>query len=194
MFDSLRPHGLYSPWNSPGQNTGVLGSHSLLQGIFPTQVSCTAGGFFTRWATRETKNPTVRNLSLLQRIFPTQELTWGLLHCRQILYQLSYQGSLSSRGRSTQQIHQQIKHLYVVTRAMKERIQLCQSGLTLCDPLNCSPPGSCVHGILQAKTLQWVAISFSRGSSWPRVEPGTPALEVDSHHLSHPESPSTALR
>ena len=36
MFDSLRPHGLYTPWNSPGQNTGV-GSLSLLQGIFPTQ-------------------------------------------------------------------------------------------------------------------------------------------------------------
>ena len=36
MSDSLRPHGPYSPWNSPGQNTGV-GSHSLLQGIFPTQ-------------------------------------------------------------------------------------------------------------------------------------------------------------
>ena len=36
--DSLRPHGLYSPWNSPGQNTGV-GSLSLLQGIFPTQGS-----------------------------------------------------------------------------------------------------------------------------------------------------------
>ena len=34
----LQPHGLYSPWNSPGQNTGV-GSHSLLQGIFPTQGS-----------------------------------------------------------------------------------------------------------------------------------------------------------
>ena len=36
VSDSLRPHGLYSPWNSPGQNTGV-GSLSLLQGIFPTQ-------------------------------------------------------------------------------------------------------------------------------------------------------------
>ena len=36
MSDSLWPHGLYSPWNSPGQNTGE-GSHSLLQGIFPTQ-------------------------------------------------------------------------------------------------------------------------------------------------------------
>ena len=38
MFDSLGPHGLYGPWNSPGLNTGV-GSLSLLQGIFPTQGS-----------------------------------------------------------------------------------------------------------------------------------------------------------
>ena len=40
VSDSLLPHGLYSPWNSPGQNTGVV-SLSLLQGIFPTQVSNT---------------------------------------------------------------------------------------------------------------------------------------------------------
>ena len=56
MSDSLWPHGLYSPWNSPGQNTGV-GSLSLLQGSFQprdqTQVSHIAGGFFTSWATRE---------------------------------------------------------------------------------------------------------------------------------------------
>ena len=57
VSDSLWPHGLYSPWNSPGQNTRV-GSHSLLQGIFPTQAL----------------NP-------------------DLPHCRQILYQLSHQGS-----------------------------------------------------------------------------------------------------
>ena len=38
VSDSLQPHGLYSPWNSPGQNT-VVGSLSLLQGIFPTQGS-----------------------------------------------------------------------------------------------------------------------------------------------------------
>ena len=37
VFDSLQPHGLYSPWNSPGQNTGV-GSLFLLHQIFPTQV------------------------------------------------------------------------------------------------------------------------------------------------------------
>ena len=43
-----------------------------------------------------------------------------------------------------------------------------QSCLILCDPMNCSPPGSSVHGILQARTLEWVAMSFSRGSSRPR--------------------------
>ena len=37
-----------------------------------------------------------------------------------------------------------------------------------CDPMDCSPPGSSAHGILQAKILEWVAVSFSRGSSWPR--------------------------
>ena len=54
--NSLGPHGLCSPWNSPGQNTGV-GSLSLLQGSFQpgdqTQVSLIAGGFFNSWATRE---------------------------------------------------------------------------------------------------------------------------------------------
>ena len=58
LSDSLQPHGLYSLWNSPDQNTG-LGSHSLLQ-----------------------------------EIFPTQGLNPGLLHCRQILYCLNYQGSI----------------------------------------------------------------------------------------------------
>ena len=43
-----------------------------------------------------------------------------------------------------------------------------QSCPTLCDPMDSSPPGSSVHGILQARILEWVAISFSRGSSQPR--------------------------
>ena len=57
VSNSLQPRGLYSPWNSPGQNTGV------------------------------------GSLSLLQRIFPTLGQNPGLLHYRQILYHLSYQGS-----------------------------------------------------------------------------------------------------
>ena len=46
--------------------------------------------------------------------------------------------------------------------------EVAQSCPTLCDPMDCSPPGSSVHGIFQAWILEWVAISFSRGSSWPR--------------------------
>ena len=42
---------------------------------------------------------------------------------------------------------------------------VAQSCLTLCDSMDCSPPGSSVHGILQARILEWVATSFSRGSS-----------------------------
>ena len=45
---------------------------------------------------------------------------------------------------------------------------VAQSRLTLCDPMDCSPPGSSVHGILLAGMLKWVAIPFSRGCSWPR--------------------------
>ena len=54
VSDCLWPHGLYSPWNSPGQNTEV-GSPSVLQGRRPrdqTGVSCISGGFFTNWAIR----------------------------------------------------------------------------------------------------------------------------------------------
>ena len=43
-----------------------------------------------------------------------------------------------------------------------------QSRLTLCDPMDCCPPGSSVHGILQARILEWVALPSSRGSPQPR--------------------------
>ena len=43
--------------------------------------------------------------------------------------------------------------------------QLCP---TLCDLMDCSPPGSSIHGILQARILKWVVLFFSRGSSLPR--------------------------
>ena len=46
-----------------------------------------------------------------------------------------------------------------------EVAQLC---LTLCNPMDCGLPGSSVHGIFQARILEWVSISFARGSSWPR--------------------------
>ena len=53
----------------------------------------------------------------------------------------------------------------VITQKWSEVAQSCP---TLCDPIVCSLWGSSVHGISQARILEWVAISFSRGSSWPR--------------------------
>ena len=88
VSDALRPHGLYGPWNSPGQNTGV-GSLSLLQGIVPTQ-----------------------------------GLNPSLPHCRQILYQLSQRGS--------------------------------------------------------PRILEWVAYPFSGDLFNPGIEPGSPAVQMDS--------------
>ena len=53
--------------------------------------------------------------------------------------------------------------------AWKEvKVLVAQSCLTLCNPMDYNPPGSSVHGILQARILGWVAIPFSRGSSQPR--------------------------
>ena len=46
--------------------------------------------------------------------------------------------------------------------------EVVQSCLTLCDPMGCGLPRSSVHGIFQARVLEWVVISFSRGSSRPR--------------------------
>ena len=52
-------------------------------------------------------------------------------------------------------------------------LQLC---LTLRDPVDCRPPGSSVHGVLQARILEWIAIPFIRGSSQPRERIGLPYI------------------
>ena len=64
-------------------------------------------------------------------------------------------------------------------RYRKESYSLSHLCLTLCNPMDCSLPGSSVHGILQVKVLEWVAISFSKGSSWPRAWIWYPALQAD---------------
>ena len=58
--------------------------------------------------------------------------------------------------------------MYGVWDCTKVKVLVAQSYLTLCDLVGCNPPGSSVHGILQARIPEWVAIPFSRGSSWPR--------------------------
>ena len=48
------------------------------------------------------------------------------------------------------------------------KVKVAQSCPTLCNPMDCSLPGSSVHGILQVRLQEWVAVPFSRGSSQPR--------------------------
>ena len=132
VSDSLQPHGLYRPRNSLGQNTGV-GSLSLLQGIFPAQ-----------------------------------GLNPGLPHCLRILYQLSHKGSPErswvypnhpESGTTNILFHED--RGWILGKGGDRRdclpAQSLQSCLTLCDPMDCSLPGFSVHGILQARILEWVA-------------------------------------
>ena len=64
-----------------------------------------------------------------------------------------------------------------------------QSCPTLCDLIDCTPRGSSFHGVSQARMLEWVAISFSRRSSWPRDWARSPALQVDSLQSEQPGKP-----
>ena len=65
------------------------------------------------------------------------------------------------------------------------KVKVAQLCLILCNPMDCSLPGSSVHGILQARILEWVAIPFSRGASQPR----SPALQVYSSLSQLPGKP-----
>ena len=128
--------------DSPGKNTGV-GCHALLQGIFLTQ----------------RPNP-----SLL-----------SLLHCRQILCPESLRKSINisccrSVAKSCLILCNPIDGstsgfpvLHYLPAAAAKSLQPCP---TLCDPKDGSPTGSSIPGILQARTLEWIAISFSNAWKW----------------------------
>ena len=88
---------LLCPWNSPGKNTEV-GSCFLLQGNLPNPGIASRSPTLPAYSLpseppRKPENNGTGGLSLLQGIFLTKEWNQGLLHCRPILYQLSYQGS-----------------------------------------------------------------------------------------------------
>ena len=148
------------------------------------------------------------SLSLLQRIFTTQKLNRGLLHCRRILYHLSYKGS--PRWSILKQyllielylffffcipmksLSFGFRITFLVTIIMQMGVlkanstnclvvKLCP---ILCDFMGCSLPGSSVHELSQARILELVAISFSRGSN-----PHFLCWQADSLPLSHQGSP-----
>ena len=81
----------------------------------------------------------------------------------------------------------------VCVRARTKSLQLC---LALCDPMDCSLPGSSIHRILQARTLEWVAMPSSRGSSLPRDWTRISCVlhwQVDSLPLALPGKPLASL-
>ena len=61
---------------------------------------------------------------------------------------------------------------------------------TLCDPMDCSPPSSSVHGILQTKILEWKPFLSSGDLPNPRIKPGSPALQTDSLPSEPPGKPN----
>ena len=101
----------------------------------------------------------------LEPVGEFKELIMGPAHGEEP--QLSRSGRWSSKmlgsmlGALAFACQSQLCHCHVCAQSL-------QSCLTLCNPMNCSPSGSSVHGILQARILEWVAMPSSSGSSWPR--------------------------
>ena len=126
------------------------------------------------------ENTIVHCRALLQGVLLTQGLNVGLL--RFLHWQA---GSLQLV------LPEKSMKIWIPNKFMKreKKVLVAQSCLTLLKPHDCSPQGSFVHRILQARILEWVAILFSRGSSWPRVGPGSPALQADSLLSEPPGKP-----
>ena len=75
-------------------------------------------------------------------------------------------------------------------RARVKKNEVAQLCPNLCDPMDSGLPGSFVHGIFQARVLEWVAISFSRGPPDPGMEPGFPTLQADGFPSEPPGKPT----
>ena len=137
----MRPHRrqptrLPRPWDSPGKNTGV-GCHILLQGMKEKSESEVAQSCLTLSDPTDYSPPgsSVHGFSRQEHWSGAPLLATGICSCRTRSY-------------------------FVCVHT-----KLLQSCLTLCDLMDCSPPGLSVHGIFQARILEWVAMASSRGSS-----------------------------
>ena len=155
-------------WDFPGKYTGV-GCHFLLQEIFPTQ-GLNQGLLHYRQTlyclSHQGSLPRTTLISVLKVWHPWSPLSQGktrglvTLWYSSLLHKTNSCAMLRTYSWTTPSFPF-LGFLFVALLVTK----LC---LTLCDPMDCSPPASSVHGILQARILEWVAMPFSRGSSWPR--------------------------
>ena len=185
MSDSLWPHGLYNPWNSPGQNTGV-GSHSFLQGIFPTQesnpglphcgrilfqLSHQGSPAHIEWMNESVNGYMNKQLLVFPGYIETNCCTfyflfltstfcfdspWSFFVCL-FWFNSRHWSFLFFKFSSTERF-----------RVVGIKMLVAPSCSTLCNPMDSNLPGSSVHGIFQARILEWVAFPFSRESSQPR--------------------------
>ena len=73
----------------------------------------------------------------------------------------------------------------------KGKVSVTQSCLTLCDPTDCSSPGSSVQGILQARMLTWVAFPSPRNLPDPEIKPESPTLQAESLPSEPPGKPKS---
>ena len=151
----MRPHRqqptrLPRPWDSPGKNTGV-GCHFLLQGRKVKSESEVAQSCPTLSDPMDCSLPD----SSVHGIFQARVLEWGDI-------------AFSLVGNKTAFKYVCRNWLFYQWVWKWKKVLVTQSCLTFGDPVECSSPGSSVHGILKRRTVEWVAISYSRGSSWPR--------------------------
>ena len=168
MSNSYRTHGLQPtrllhPWDFPGKSTGV-GCHCLLQRLSP----CTK---IVWYLLRFTLCFSMWNIFVNGALAPTQHFTKRDLYgyvciCTKVNNVYAYFYEVSSLGIiPTPRLYDTNCWKILKIYCMCVRAQLC---LTHCNPMDCSPWGSSVHGISQARLLEQVAISYYRGSSWPR--------------------------
>ena len=105
-----------------------------------------------------------------------------------------------SRGSFWSQDQIQVSHIasrFFTVWATREipptvKVLVTQSCLTLCNPMDCSPPGSSVHGILQAKIWSWYPFLSPGDLSSPGIKPRSPSLQI-LNHLSHQGSNSLSI-
>ena len=85
-------------------------------------------------------------------------------------------------------------HFLLQSMKVKSDSEVAQSCLTLSDPMDCSPPGSSIHGIFQARVLEWVAIAFSSDVSTFSINPEFSHFLQPSHcEYTVPQHPSTEM-
>ena len=155
----MRPHRrkpirLLCPWDSPGKNTGV-GCHCLLHCMKVKSESEVAQSCPTL---SDPMDCSLRGSSV-HGISQARVLEWGAIATLVITAKTWKQPICPSIGIWINKLWCiQTMECYSAAAAAKS----LQSCLTLCDPIDGSPPDSSVHGIFQARILQWVAISFSR--------------------------------